>query len=190
MNIGIDLDGVVFDSEKIFRSYMEIFDIQHHGDGIIDYTEMLPEKRYGWNKEQYAEFINRYVPHTIKTAPLLPCCEYVLRELKKQGHKLYAITARGLAHPKEISITKRLMHKYKLPFDDVIYNAHDKLSICKELNIDLFIDDRYDNVLKLGTGGVKCIYFKDIELKDIDNPNVTTVKNWGEIYRLLLSHDK
>ena len=37
LKIGIDLDGVVFDSERIFRVYAELYDIlELHQNGIID----------------------------------------------------------------------------------------------------------------------------------------------------------
>ena len=47
MRIGIDLDGVVFDSEAAFRTYEEIFAIEElAGSPIIDREEPKFQARY------------------------------------------------------------------------------------------------------------------------------------------------
>ena len=51
MKIGIDLDGVVIDSETTFRTYEEIFDIEVlQGSHLIDREEPKFQNRYDWNK--------------------------------------------------------------------------------------------------------------------------------------------
>jgi len=53
MRIGIDLDGVVIDSETSFRTYEEIFAIENlNGDKIVDREEPKFQSRYNWTKEQ------------------------------------------------------------------------------------------------------------------------------------------
>ena len=52
LKIGIDLDGVVFDSEKLFRVYAELYDIlELHQNGIIDNREVKFQDRYNWTKD-------------------------------------------------------------------------------------------------------------------------------------------
>ena len=53
MKIGIDLDGVVIDSETTFRTYEEIFaieDLNHRK--IINLEEPKYQDRYMWSKEE------------------------------------------------------------------------------------------------------------------------------------------
>lgn len=72
MRIGIDLDGVVIDSETTFRVYEEIFDIDTlNGNHLIDIEEPKFQARYNWSKEQEAEFINRYFLKVSKESPLM-----------------------------------------------------------------------------------------------------------------------
>ena len=61
MKIGIDLDGVVIDSETTFRTYEEIFDIDTlKGNNLINREEPKFQARYNWTKEQEEEFIKKY----------------------------------------------------------------------------------------------------------------------------------
>ena len=61
MKIGIDLDGVVFDSETTFRTYEEIFDVDVlKENNLVDREEPKFQARYNWAKEQEQEFINTY----------------------------------------------------------------------------------------------------------------------------------
>lgn len=49
MKIGIDLDGVVIDSETTFRTYEEIFDIDIlKGNNLINKKEPKFQARYNW----------------------------------------------------------------------------------------------------------------------------------------------
>jgi len=53
MKIGIDLDGVVIDSETSFRVYEEIFAIEElNGRKIINAKEPKYQQRYDWSKEE------------------------------------------------------------------------------------------------------------------------------------------
>ena len=61
MKIGIDLDGVVIDSEKTLKTYTEIFDIDTlKGNNLINKEEPFFQFRYNWTKGQKEEFIKKY----------------------------------------------------------------------------------------------------------------------------------
>ena len=54
--IGLDLDGVVFDSETTFRTYEELFDIEKNQNKLVDKSEPKYQKRYSWNEIEMKEF--------------------------------------------------------------------------------------------------------------------------------------
>ena len=61
MKIGIDLDGVVIDSETTFRTYAEIFDIDIlKGNNLIDREKPKFQERYNWTEEQENEFMKKF----------------------------------------------------------------------------------------------------------------------------------
>ena len=51
MKIGIDLDGVVFDSEKDWRIYSELYDmIELKQNSKINEKEIAFQKRFNWTE--------------------------------------------------------------------------------------------------------------------------------------------
>ena len=55
--IALDLDGVVFDSENLYRVYTEIYDVEKIGkDTIVDNTQRIFQKRYAWTEDEFKDF--------------------------------------------------------------------------------------------------------------------------------------
>ncbi len=187
MKIGIDLDGVVIDSETTFRTYEEIFDIDSlKGNNIIDREEPKFQSRYNWSNEQEEEFIKKYFLTVSKESNLMSGFVGVYNLLKKQGHKFVVITARGgfIKEMKDDAI--RLLKENNIEFDKYYWNIDDKLEICQKENVELMIDDDWRIVQKLAENKIKALYFRDTNLKKLDeNEYIKEVNNWGDIYRYI-----
>ena len=57
MRIGIDLDGVIFDSEKEFRVYSELYDmLDLKQNSKINNQELKFQDRFNWSKEEIEGF--------------------------------------------------------------------------------------------------------------------------------------
>ena len=53
MKIGIDLDGVIFDSEKLYRVYTELYDMIELGkNSKKDNRELKFQDRFDWTDEE------------------------------------------------------------------------------------------------------------------------------------------
>ena len=84
MKIGIDLDGVVIDSETTFRTYEEIFDIDIlKRNSLINEEEPKFQARYDWTDEEEKEFIKRYFLTVSKESNLMSGFIGVYNLLKK-----------------------------------------------------------------------------------------------------------
>ena len=84
MKIGIDLDGVVIDSETTFRTYEEIFDLnKFNGNNLINREEPKFQARYNWKDEEQKEFIKNYFMTVSKQSPLMAGFIGVYNLLKK-----------------------------------------------------------------------------------------------------------
>ena len=84
MKIGIDLDGVVIDSETTFRTYEEIFDLDKlNGNNLINREEPKFQARYNWKDEEQKEFIKNYFMTVSKQSPLMAGFIGVYNLLKK-----------------------------------------------------------------------------------------------------------
>jgi len=96
MKIGIDIDGVVIDTETTFRTYEEIFDIDIlKGNNLVDTREPKLQSRYNWTKEQQEEWFDRYLLKAAKESNLMSGFLAVYNLLRTQGYEFVVITARG-----------------------------------------------------------------------------------------------
>lgn len=188
MKIGIDLDGVVIDSETTFRTYQEIFDIEFlKGNNLIDREEPKFSGRYNWTKEQEQEFIDRFFLKVSRESNLMPGFISVYNLLKNKNVEFIVITARG-GHVKQMKDdAERILNEAGIIFDKYYWSIKDKLEICKKENIDIMIDDDYKIIEQISANKIKTLYFRDTNLKNLEeNEYVKEVNNWGDIYRYII----
>ena len=187
MKIGIDLDGVVIDSETTFRTYEEIFDIEVlQGNHLIDREEPKFQNRYDWNKEQEENFINDFFMKVSRESNLMSGFLGVFELLKKQKHEFIVITARGgfIKEMKDDAI--RILNNNQIEFDKYYWNINNKLEICQKENVDIMIDDDWRIAKTLSENEIKTLYFRDTNLVKLqENTYLKEVNNWGEIYRCI-----
>ena len=187
MKIGIDLDGVVIDSETTFRTYEEIFDIDIlKGNNLINKEEPKFQARYNWTNEQEKEFIKKYFLKVSKESNLMPGVIGIYNLLKEQGHEFVVITARGgfVKEMKDDAI--RLLEENNIKFDKYYWEVEDKLEICRNEKVDIMIDDDWKIIKRLADNEMKTLYFRDTNLMKLkENEYIKEVNNWGEIYRYI-----
>lgn len=190
LNIGIDLDGVIYNSELWLQAFAEIFDFENNGKGVVDSTENSIDKRFGWDAERTRNFRLKYLPLQMQECSLMPYAKETLQKLKDRGHKITIITSRGIYDESHIKITKKRLKKDKMPFNEIYFTKENKLQICKDKQIDVMIDDTPSIIEKLSGSGIRCLYFKNGNTKDILNGNVTTVFNFGDVFREICSLER
>jgi len=185
MNIGIDIDGVIFDSETYFRTFAEIYDIESGiNSSIVNKEETRVQRRYDWTDEQFATYVRDVMVPLERNTPFMAGALKVLDELKKMGHRLVIISRRGSSgFYEEIEIANKRFAEVGLEFDGVYMDVGSKLDVCKQENIDVMIDDLDRTIDELSDNGIDCLYFICPDSREIKKDNVTSVTNWGEIYR-------
>lgn len=187
MRIGIDLDGVVIDSETTFRTYEEIYDIDTlKGNNLIDREEPKFQARYNWTEEQKQEFIEKYFLTVSRESNLMSGFIRVYHLLKNQGHEFIVITARGgfVKEMKDDAI--RLLEENNISFDKYYWKTEDKLEVCKNENVDIMIDDDWRIIKRLADNHIKTLYFRDTNLIKLEESKyIKEVNNWGDIYRFI-----
>ena len=186
MKIGIDLDGVVFDSENTFRVYEEIFAIEELHKKIINREEPKYQTRYNWTSEEQSRFNDKYLLQGSRDCHLMAGFKAVYERLKKMGFELIVITARGMFFEEMIDDAKRILDENNIIFDKYYWNCHRKKDICKEERIDIMIDDDYHIIEDISNEKIKTIYFRHENLKKLNETDfIHEVNNWGDIYRYL-----
>jgi len=192
MKIGIDLDGVVIDSENVWRVYGEIFALEDlNNRKIYDYNEPKQQSRYNYSKEELDLYINKYLLKGSKESNLKPGFLPVYLRLRELGYEMVVITARGMFKEEMIDDAINLLEKNNIVFDKYYWNISNKLEICKQENIDVMIDDDYKIISELSKNNVKTLYFRDVNLKKLPQSEyVYEVNNWGDIYRYFKENTK
>ena len=186
MVIGIDLDGVILDTEILYRTEAELYDINVlKQNSLIDRSEMLTSKRYNWPQKELEKFYVMEKEFSKNGA------KKVIDMLRVDGHKLILISARGNHDEEMKKIGLESLKKYDIHLDKYYIGLNDKLSVCKMENVDIMIDDNYYNCKKLSEGKIFTLYFKDSGMKNIeDSKYLKTVYNWGEIYKSIKNYIK
>ena len=188
MKIGIDLDGVIFDSEKGYRVYSELYDmIDLNKNSKIDNGEVAFEKRFNWSQEEIEGFIKKYHKKIVTESNFMPGAKEVLRMLKNEGNSLILITARGCANREMIGITENIFKENGMDIFDKCYWATEmKDEVCKKEKIDIMIDDSFEKCKKISEAKIKTIYLKDAPSYEMEeNEYLKVLYNWGEIYRYI-----
>lgn len=193
MRIGIDIDDTTLVTVTSMIKYADKYDIEDLGRkgtngnlGLIKnryYLKVL----YGWDDETKFSFFDKYYKNVLEECTPFTNSPEVIRNLKKDGHEIYFITAR-LTNIKDCNaeeITKDTFAKYNIPYDKLIVNAKDKLQYCINNKIDLFIEDSYETCKELESHGIKTILVTTKMNESIKDDSIKRVNNWDEIYSIV-----
>lgn len=190
MKIGIDLDDTTFITMNAMLKYADLYDINVLGRsgangklGLIKNRYYL-KALYGWDEETKFDFFDTYYKNVLEECVPNDNAPEVIRKLKENGHEIYFITARltNIKNCNTEEITKQSLKKYNIPYDKLIVNAKNKLDVCKEYNINIFIEDSYETCEELEQIGIKT-YLKTTKMnEEVDSKNIERFENWKELY--------
>ena len=190
MKIGIDIDDTTVITVKSMIKYADKYDTQVLGRkgtngnlGLIKnryYLKVL----YGWTEKEKFDFFDMYYKKVLEECTLMPNADKILQKLKKEGNEIYFITARitNINNCDAEEITKNTLKENNISYDKLIVNASDKLKVCKDEGIELFIEDSYDTCKELTENGIKSILMTTKMNEKIETGNIPRVYNWDEVY--------
>jgi len=185
--IALDLDGVVFDSENLYRVYTEIYDTEKHKkDTVIDNSQRIFQKRYNWAKEEFDDFYQENAETVLSTANVMTGADIVLNKLKDK-FELIVVTSRN---DFETNIAKEKLAKLGLGDIKIFSNEHHKIDKLKEEKVDYIIDDDDNICINASDNNICALYFKNNASNRIEKDNVINVNNWGEVYKFLILSNK
>lgn len=172
--IALDLDGVVFDSENLYRVYSEIYDIDElHKNSLIDNTKRLFQERYNWSKEISDSFYNTYAMTVLKNANIMTGAEIILPKLAKK-YDLVIITARSEA---EIKYSQEKLATVGLSNIKIHHSKNKKIETFLEEKVDYVIDDDENICREAAKNNIVGLYFKNAASDKIDENEYLKVVN-------------
>ena len=195
MNIGIDIDDTIAFTSKTMIKYADLYDIKVLGKSGINGEFGLITNRYylntlyGWNDKTKHDFFNMYYRNILEECELMPSVINTINALKTENNNIFFITARlmGIDNCDTLNITKNTIKD--INYDELIIES-DKLKICKEKNIDIFVEDSYDTCKELQLNGIKTYLMTTKMNEKIENSEIERVKSWDEIYLKISNYIK
>lgn len=191
MRIGIDIDNTITQvQEKLNNAAYEYAiklgkniknaenpfeDIKNNGDTYKKKFQFSYEELRYFLKNIQEEITNKAEPRTnsVKT----------INRLRKEGHKIIIITARDSEfHDDPYILSKNWLDKNNIEYDKLIVNAREKGTVCKNENIDLFIDDQLNNCLDVLKQGIKVIRISN---ENCTNKDIVDLNDWTKIYEYI-----
>ncbi len=186
MKIGLDIDNVITEFDGAMMRHMLDEDINKRGLGIVNPGALHPfGGQFDWSKEELDSFLNANMERF--AAALLPkkdCKKYTDR-LLSDGHELYLISHRAAPHYTDPwGTTESWLKRHNINYTRlIISNAPNKTEECKELKVDVMVDDRADMCAKMRDGGIHCILMRATHTRyDGFTP---VAEDWEQCYRML-----
>ena len=185
--LALDLDGVVFDSENLYRVYTEMYDVDvKKGNNIINNSERTFQKRYNWDKSEFSEFYNKYSKIILEKANIMSGAEIVIKKLLEY-FDIIIVTARS---DEEMKYALEKFEKVNLNSVKIYNNEHKKIDKLLEEKVDYIIDDDSAICVNASNNNIHALYFKNsVSDKLEENEYIKNVNNWGEIYRYLMMNE-
>ncbi|WP_215112905.1 hypothetical protein [Exiguobacterium sp. s63] len=187
MRIGIDLDGTVTDPKSCFLYMNESLGYSIDYPRATEYelhTYTTMNQHDFWKfmiEEGHEEAIyRRSLPHSD--------VQDVLWELTQQHH-LHYVTARSEAvRP----VTEEWIITHRLPLDSLVMTgSHDKINVVKDLSLELFMEDRYENAISIHEETSIPVLLFDAPYNRKTLPKgVTRISTWSEAHHHVAQMEK
>ena len=184
MNIGIDLDDVVYDTSVEVEKEIE----KANNPRLLDFKVQLMRGALSEMPSDVAQFLkDTIISYTSNAKPIKNALD-TLKKLKDDGHVITIITARSDAiRDGVVDTTLESLKKYGIDkgilYDKIIFEGANKGDVCEKEKIDLFVDDSPTNCMHVRERGINVLAFKSgITADAIDQTDLPSVSSWDELY--------
>jgi len=180
MKIGSDIDGVVSDLGKMILPYIR----QVCPDATIeDFTDYNFVK-FGFTSKQMQKLFKSFEHSGDYTlAKPIQGSIWGTHELTNNGHEIYFLTARD-QYPSIETETFQWLTRNNYAFRTLIHSK-DKYYYCRELGLDLLIEDNPEEIQDNAAMGLNMICYDQPWNRKVKETNkIKRVKSWFEIARI------
>ena len=177
--VGIDLDGVLYDFIGDLARYVSVTTGRPLSELGPAVSWDFYADTWGYTKREYHRFVTDAVANKAIFMDLgpLPGSKQAIRRLRKLGHTVHIITARGFG-PNARPLTCWWLDAYQIPHDSLTF-AVDK----RVIDVDFMLDDKPANVDDMREVGCAA-YLLDCGRSDqVGHPYL--VKDWAEFLAIV-----
>ena len=187
MKIGIDIDGVLTDEQRYVLDYGSAYFAQNNiqykiHDDIYDSKEIFEV-----SEDEYDAFWKEHIFDYSENINIRPFASNIIKRLVEENNEIYIITSRSYTtyenenKLKMQRVVKEWLKRNKIKYNDIIF-SREKDKICKELNIDVMIEDKPENVDKISKD-IPVICFNVEYNKKCEGKNIYRAYSWYDVYK-------
>ena len=188
MRIGIDIDGVLINMERFKLDFVPKFCYENNINYAIDSSKAHIEDIFKISEDDNEKFWNLYLEYYVKEYPLRDFAKEVIDKLKEKN-EIYIVTARnekGL--PPELygtmrEMTQKWINENNIKYDKLIFEK-DKLAVCMENDIDLFIEDSPEKIYAISSK-IPTIVFDAAYNREVEGKNITRAYSWYDVFNII-----
>ncbi len=163
MRIGLDIDNVITDFDRGILEGFLIEDKNKRNRGIINpKANHVTKGMFDWSEEEVKDFYAKYTESIAQDLHPRRNCKKIMDKLLEEGDELILISHRAAPdyqHPFET--TEKWLSKNNIKYTKLILSeSPDKTKECKEERVDVMIDDRVSQCLKMSSNGIQCFVMK------------------------------
>jgi len=188
MKIGIDIDGVIWDYERLMYEYAKFYNKYIlKRNGIDHEEEFFYLDKFDWTEEEKNNFMDTFSMRATLQCGLIYFSKEGINLLRELGLELICITARGEYSNRIMNIVSERLTREGIFFDKIFWKSGNKIDVCKSENIDFMIDDSPNNCERLAANGIKCIYLNTSNSVHLINENIIETSSWLEVCEYFIS---
>lgn len=187
MRIGIDIDGVMTNSESFIVDYGIKFCLENNLTYHINLGNYDENKILGISKENAEKFWNKYLKLYATDCPTREHVSEVIKKLKEDGHQIYLVTARnewglvGEDNGKMRDFVNQWLKDNDIPYDKIVYTENSKVPYIVGNYIDIMIEDKGENIKEISEK-IPVLCFNNSYNADIQGKDITRIYSWYDIY--------
>ncbi len=180
MRIGIDIDDTMTFIKDDLEKAAILYDKSLGNSGKFLKDDYYVGQRFNWNKDEYHYFMGTVRKEVVCNAKLRDGLIECLTELINNKIEIIIITARSnFYYDNPLDMTVNWLKKEHIPYSKLIINARNKAKVCKEENIDIFLDDDINYCLEVNELGIKT-YIMDNGDNYLENNEIERIKDFNE----------
>ncbi len=184
LNLCIDIDGTVTEAYDWIPRVNSYFNTNITPRDVTVYEI---HRVIGVDRAAYELFYAIYGEELHQECQIRKGVRKILTNLYKH-HQIHFVTAR---EERMKNVTYLWLSHHKIPMDSLtLLGKHDKVNTAKDLNCDIFIEDRYENAIQLSQAGFEVLLIDCNYNKGSLPAKVTRVANWFEIENIIKNHSQ
>ncbi len=179
MTIGLDIDDTITESSELIVSYVK----KHFN---VDDINIVREILGGEIKDELLRFYDIHLGEMVANYKLKENVKPVIDRLRKSGHKVVIITARGYTKTKDDipKITKDYFKRHNIKVNKIIFNKLDKEEVCLTNKIDIMIDDSIETLERIKAKGINVLLFNSLSNEHVKT-KLDRVNSWLDLEKYI-----